>query len=169
MYGYLRSEKEYLNWLRSGLRRVWSKHPVKLGLLQHKRIRRKSISGKIIWHYQCESCGEYFKTSEVEVNHKNTVGTMTKENFGECAKRMLMVTENDLEILCKSCHGLVTYVERYGGDLRTARIAKKVITFGKLNSKEQVAKLQMAGIPLPSPNTEKARKEVVRQFLQKHL
>lgn len=169
MYGYLKDEKQYLNWLRSSLRRVWSKHPVKLGLLQSRRFRRKSDTGKMIWHYECEHCKKAFKASEIEVNHKNTVGAVTTENFGEFAKRMLLVREDDLEVLCHQCHGLVTYQERYGVSPREADIAKRVIAFSKLPAVKQIAKLALAGIEIPKPNNLSTRKDCVRKYLEEKL
>lgn len=169
MYGYLKDEKQYLNWLRSGLRRVWNKHPVKLGLLQTRRIRMKNSTGKMIWHYECEHCHKYYKASEIEVNHKATVGTLTLDNFGEFATRMLLVNEDDLELLCHKCHGLVTYQERYGGTPRDADIAKRVIAFAKLPAAQQTAKLILAGVEMPKPNNANSRKELVRKYLQENL
>lgn len=169
MYGYLENEKQYLNWLRSALRKVWSKHPVKLGLLQKKRVRHKNDTGRMIWHYRCEHCNKLYKASEVEVNHKNTVGTLTLKNFGEFASRMLLVNEDELEILCHKCHGLVTYQERYGVTEREADIEKRVIAFGKLPAAQQIAKLMIAKIDIPKPNNLKTRKECVRQYLMEKL
>lgn len=169
MYGYLKDEKQYLNWLRSGLRRVWNKHPIKLGLLQSRRIRMKNDAGKMIWHYQCEHCKKFHKAANIEVNHKHTVGNLTFDNFGEFASRMLLVSEKDLELLCHKCHGLVTYQERYGGTPRDADISKRVIAFAKLPAAQQIAKLQLAGITIPNPNNANSRKELVRTYLQEKL
>ncbi|MBI0275429.1 hypothetical protein I6H07_06215 [Hafnia alvei] len=167
MYGYIKTEGEYLNWLRSSLRRVWSKHPVKLGLLQSKRVRQKSSTGRMIWHYECQRCNKSFKASEIEVNHKKTVGSLNKDNFGQFATNMLMVEGSDLEILCHECHGIITYIERYGGDERSAMIEKKVINFAKLPSKQQIEKLNVAGITIPKPNNEMTRKAAVRDYLNR--
>jgi hypothetical protein len=169
MYGYLKDEKQYLNWLRSALRKVWSKHPVKLGLLQECRIRMKNDTGRMIWHYQCERCQCFYKASEIEVNHKNTVGTLNLDNFGEFATRMLLVKKDELEILCHKCHGLVTYQERYGVTEREAEIEKRVIGFSKLPAAQQIAKLLVAKIEIPKPNNLKTRKECVRQYLMEKL
>ncbi|MFZ4217044.1 hypothetical protein ACEV6Q_04160 [Enterobacter ludwigii] len=169
MYGYLKDEKQYLNWLRSSLRKVWCKHPVKLSMLQERRVRQKNSTGKMIWHYQCEHCSDYFKSSEIEVNHKNTVGTLTLNNFGVFAERMLLVKEDDLELLCHKCHGLITYQERYGVSKRDADIAKRVIAFSKLTAAEQTAKLLLAKIEIPKPNNSNSRKDCVRKYLEEKL
>lgn len=170
MYGYCGTEAKFTAWLQAALRRVWSKHPSKLTLLQQKRVILKvGPSKKPIYHVQCFHCQKLFKIKEIEVNHKNTVGGLLKlEDRYRFLDNLLLVQPEDLELLCHDCHGIVTYMERYGVSKRDAIIEKKVIAFGKLTDSEQRYKCEIAGIN-PVPKTKIARKKAVREYLQRNL
>lgn len=168
MYGYCGTEAKFTAWLQSALRRVWSKHPSKLTLLEKKRVRLKvGPNSKMIYHIRCEDCQKLFKMREVEVNHKNTVGGLSDlSKLKEFIENLLIVDEKDLEILCHDCHGIVTYMERYGVSKRDAIIEKKVIAFGKLADSQQIYKCQQAKFD-PIPKTKIGRKNMVREYLKK--
>lgn len=130
---------------------------------------RVGSTNKMVFHVQCEHCNQLFKLSEIEVNHKEKVGGLADlSKLGEFAKNLLLVDEGDLELLCKECHGIVTYMERYGVSKRDAVIEKKVIAFSKLSDKEQIAKCQLAKIA-DIPKTKIGRKNAVREFLKRAL
>ena len=94
----------------------------------------------------CEKCKKDFKMDDVEVNHKKTVGTLTKENLGEFVTNLLFVKEDDLEIVCKPCHSVITYSERSGMSIEEAEVEKKVILFTKHPAAVQKEKLRKVGI-----------------------
>lgn len=148
MYGYLRTEGAYLNWIRSALRRVWSKHPIKLGLVQkHRYARGSRTSKRAVFHVDCFCCGKPTKLKDLEVNHKNTVGELTLEDFGTFADRLLNVTEKDLDLLCKPCHSIITYAERYtNGDIEEAKVQKKAVAFSKKPAVDQKKALLKHGV-----------------------
>lgn len=146
MYGYIRTEAQFLNWVRSALRRVWTKHPVKLTMLQNKRFRKVSSTGRMVFHCTCEKCKKDFKMDDIEVNHKKTVGTLTKENLGEFVTNLLFVKEDDLELVCKPCHSIITYSERSGMSIEESEVEKKVILFTKHPAAVQKEKLRKVGI-----------------------
>lgn len=169
-YGYLKTEEQFVKWLQSALRAIWSKHPSKLSLLQKRRIKLNVKSGKtnkMIFHVRCEDCEQLFKLSEVEVNHKQKCGGLSDlSKLNEFVHNLLLVQEKDLEILCKECHGIVTYMERYNCDRRTAIIEKKSIAFSKLSDAEQIEKCKLAQFN-PIPKTKIGRKNMVREYLQR--
>lgn len=170
MYGYCGTEAKFVAWLQSALRSVWAKHPSKLTLLQRKRIPLKTGgSKKPIFHVQCEHCKQLFKLRDIEVNHKNKCGGLSDlsklDNF---VRNLLLVQPEDLELLCHDCHGIVTYMERYGATRREAVIEKKVIAFYKLTDKVQIEKCKLAGFN-PIPKTKIGRKNMVREYLKKVL
>lgn len=147
MYGYIKTEAQFINWVRSALRRIWSKHPVKLTMLQDNRFRKVSTTGRMVFHIKCEHCKKDFKMGDIEVNHKHTVGALTRENIGAYVDNLLFVKVGDLELLCKPCHSIVTYSERSGMSMGDAAVEKKVIKFINENSAEQQkAKLRKVGI-----------------------
>lgn len=153
-FGYLKTEQQYLAWLRSSIRSVWSKHPIKLALIQKRRY--KGVIGiRKMYVIDCEKCGKPHKLSQIEVNHKNTVGSFTLESFGSWVQRVLLVQEEDLELLCKDCHGVITYSERYKVDLLEAEIQKLRVRFQKLPVHEQDIRLAEMGIKLDKPTAKK--------------
>ena len=147
-YGYCKSEKAYVAWLRSALRRVWSKHPVKLEMLKKNRVRSVNPkTSRMCFMITCKTCGKDHPLSDIEVNHKNTVGTLSLENFGTYCERLLLVEEKDLELLCKTCHEVVTYQERSGMTLEEAAIEKRVIAFfNKYPAGEQKRRFELGGM-----------------------
>lgn len=165
-YGYIQSEAKFAAWLQSALRRVWSKHPSKLGLIQKRQVKLKS-GVKMIYHFRCEHCKQLFKMKECEVNHKKKCGGLSDlSKFNEFANNLLLVKEEDLELLCHDCHGIVTYMERYDVSKRDALIEKKVIAFTKESDSVQIAKCKLAKID-PVPKTKIGRKKAVREYLQR--
>lgn len=164
MYGYCKTEARFTAWLQSALRSIWSKHPAKLSLIEKKRVRLKS-GIKMVFHVQCEHCNQMFKLKDIEVNHKNKCGGLSDlSKLNEFVNNLLVVDEKDLELLCHDCHGIVTYMERYGVSRRLAIIEKKVIAFSKLTDAQQIAKCKAAKFA-DIPKTKIGRKNAVREFL----
>lgn len=163
-FGYLKTEAKFLNWLRSSLRSVWTKHPVKLAMISKGRY-KKIVNGRSIWHITCEKCGKPTKQGDIEVNHKQCAGKFNLENFGEFAERLLLVEKTDLELLCKKCHSVITYSERHAVSLEEARSRKAAIQFSKLPEIQQQIMLQELGIDYFDTVTE--RKEAFLKFIHK--
>lgn len=100
----------------------------------------------MVFHIKCEHCNKDFKMDDVEVNHKTTVGTLSRANIGEYVGNLLFVKADDLEILCKPCHAIVTYSERSGMSMEDSRVEKQVINFIKNSAAVQKEKLRKVGI-----------------------
>ena len=147
MYGYLKTEAQLLNWLRSALRKAWTKHPTKLVMLQNnQKLLPSKVSTRLVIHHECKHCKKWFRPGDVEVNHIKTVGALTWENLGEFVENLFHVKETALEILCKPCHSIVTYSERSGMSMEDAKIEKMVINFTKNSAAIQKTKLRSKGI-----------------------
>lgn len=163
-YGYCKTEAAFVGWLRSAMRKVWTQHPARLELLKknRRRLLNKS-SGRMAFQNQCDHCKKWHVASKMEVNHKNTVGTCSLATFGTFAERLMLVTVDDLELLCTDCHAIVTYSERSGMNIEDAAIEKKVIAFfKKYNAAEQKEKFIKAG--LEPAKTIPERKEQMRKY-----
>lgn len=157
-----------LNWVRSTLRKAWSKHPTKLVMLQNnQKLMPSKVSTRMVIHHQCAHCMKWHRPNDVEVNHKKTVGTLTWENIGEFVENLFHVKEADLEILCKTCHGIVTYSERSGMSMEDAAVEKKVIEFTKHSAAVQKEKLAKVGI-VPG-KTGIDRRAQAREFLASRM
>ena len=168
-FGYCKSEKAYIAWLRSATRRVWSKHPVKLEMLKKNRKRlHNPKTGRMAFMILCESCDKWHPLSDIEVNHRDTVGTLTLANFGEYCERLLLVEEKDLQLLCKPCHEVVTYQERSGMTLEEAAIEKKVIAFfNKYPAAEQKRRFILGGME-PAKTVAQRRIQLREYLREKH-
>ena len=170
MYGYCGTEAKFVGWLQSALRSVWTKHPSKLSLVKSRQIVLGGGKGKKpIYHIQCYHCKKMFKLREIEVNHKKQVGGLLKlDDRYRFLDNLLLVQPEDLELLCHDCHGIVTYMERYGVSRRDAIIEKKCIAFSKLTDAQQIAKCKEAKF-VEIPKTKIGRKNMVREYLRKNL
>lgn len=169
-YGYCKTEARFTSWLQSALRSVWAKHPSKLTLIKMKQVTLKTgASKKPIHHAQCFHCNKLFKLKDIEVNHKNKCGGLSDlSKLGEFVSNLFLVQPEDLELLCKECHGIVTYMERYNVSRRDAIIEKKVIAFSKLSDAEQIKKCLQAKFS-EIPKTKIGRKNLVREYLKKNM
>lgn len=154
-YGYLKNEKALNTWLVNQLRRVWMTHPVKMACIQKKRFSLK-CGNKYIYHAQCTQCKKSFKLKDIEVNHKKQCGSSVgKENFSKFAASLLYITEDDVELVCKTCHQIITYSQIHSISFKEAYIQKRFIKFKKLKKQEQIEKLLEYGLKdLPSKKSE---------------
>ena len=165
-YGYCKSERAYLDWMRKALRKAWLKHPVRLEMLKEnrKRILNKATN-RMAMHLQCEHCNAWYPQSDIEINHKVAAGTLNLNTVGEHTNRLLNVFREDLERLCHECHAVVTYMERSGMNEGQAKVEKQVIAFfNKYNAAEQKERMKRGG--LEPAKLEALRKLQVREKLR---
>ncbi len=128
--------------LRGALRRVtMQSYPV---IAEAKLLAKRilNIDGKPTIRYICNVCNEYFKSSEVAVDHVLPAGSLKSQPDLHPFLLRLFCNKEGLQVLCNECHDRKTYAERYGVTLEEAAISKKVIEFGKLSVNEQKKCLQ---------------------------
>lgn len=126
-----KDEKAYMQWLRSQIRRVWSRHPVKI---EYKKSRRYKApvgrNDKEVWVSDCELCGQ--QSRKCEVDHIVPGGSFNSWNtFTEWARRILWVTFDDLRELCEECHSTVTLSQKLECSFEEALLQKQVIAVCK--------------------------------------
>ncbi len=106
------------------LRRVWSRHPMKLAALKAVEIREFPVNAngerakRPLVFYICAMCNTRAKSSRsphypvAHVDHKNPVKPVTGESLSwdEIIERMF-VTSDQLQVLCEDCHQLKTVCE----------------------------------------------------------
>lgn len=170
-----KTEASFWAWVKGVLRRGWSKHPVKIEFIKKNRIRipNPNPKGKVtsVWGGKCMRCGELFVEKDMEVDHLGGTANLTEEShLQSCLKKLLLVCFDDLEWLCKSCHSIRSYAQRYGGTEQEAIIAKKGIAFSKLTAAEQNKALQEivvgANINIARTKTAAKRKEYYLELLK---
>lgn len=126
-----KDEKAYYNWLRGSIRRIWSRHPVKISYKQQRRYKAPvGRNGKEVWVSDCEMCGAQSRSCDVDHLHGG-YGFTDWQSFTEWAKMILWVTYEDIRELCPECHAAVTLSQRLGTPVEEARLVKVVIQMEK--------------------------------------
>ena len=160
------SEKELCTLLRSSVRQVWFKHPVKLSYLYSKTYPDKNPATRTKWLIDCEMCECSFKTSDVQVDH--IIGEhslLSLEDVVPFATSILGVSHEDLRILCVPCHEAQTYSSRYNMTLEEAFAEKEVIAKLKKPVDKQKQELKLYGFkPKDITNADK-RRECYRKMI----
>lgn len=180
------TESKFWSFVRSGLRKVWSRHQVKLKFIETFRIKvpNPNPDGRVekVWGMTCAECGNDFPLpvskevkkkieahtgkpfNYIEINHKTEAGTLKcKEDLGRFAANLLYVTFDDLESMCKECHAILTYMQKEGVDKKTAIAEKQAISLCK--DKADIEWLESKGI-VPEKSSPKRRKQIVEYLLK---
>jgi hypothetical protein len=125
------TKAKFFSWLRGQLRRAWSKYPLRINYLQKKRFKipnPKPKGRKEIWGAKCEKCRKKFPMKDIQVDHIESAGTLTeREHIQEFVERLIFIGEEAMQLLCKECHGIKTYSDRYGVTWNQAKKRKKEI------------------------------------------
>lgn len=147
------TQAKYMSWLRGGLRRgLWMRHPIKLELLNKKRFRQeygefKNGKPKTRWAATCELCQCDHPMKDIEVDHR--VGhhsLQTLEDITQFIYSIVLVSEDDLQLVCKPCHEIKSYADKHGLTFEQARAEKEVIKILKLPAAKQKQWLQERGV-----------------------
>jgi len=161
------SEKALCSAIRSAIRGVWMKHETKLAYLYERTVPDMNPNTRTKWLIQCECCGEMFKLGDVEINHRKGENQLLSfEDVLPFTKSILGVGFNDIEVLCKDCHSIQTYSERYGVSLEEAKLEKYVIQ--KINQTVAIQKKELLayGYKASEVSNEEKRRDAYRQILK---
>src|SRR4030066_1916701 len=71
-------EKHVLTTVRGAIRNAWMKSDVKLAYLYMNTIPDMDNSTRTKWLCRCEMCGELFKLTDVEIDHRSGNHSFTK-------------------------------------------------------------------------------------------
>lgn len=152
-----KDEKAYFNWLRGSIRRIWSRHPVKIAYKQQRRYKAPvGRNNKDVWVSDCEMCGKQSRSCDVD-HLKGGFGFTDWQSFTEWSKMILWVTFDDIRELCPDCHGAVTLSQKLGISLESAFVEKQVIEIMK--SKQDKKFISDNG-DVPAKNAEQRRNQV---------
>jgi len=158
-----KDEKAYMNWLRGSIRRIWSRHPVKIAYKQQRRYKAPAgKNGKDVWVSDCEMCGKQSRFCDVDHLHGG-YGFTDWQSFTEWAKMILWVTFEDIRELCDDCHAQVTLSQRLGISFEEAACHKQAIALQK--TKKDAAWLKSKGLT-PASNSAKRRQQIVDLLIQ---
>lgn len=156
-----KDEKAYFNWLRGSVRRIWSRHPVKIAYKQQRRYKAPiGINGKEVWCSDCELCGRQSRNCEVD-HLEGGYGFKDWQSFTEWAKMILWVTFDDIRELCKECHQAVSLSQKQGISFEEALIEKQIIAIMK--EKQDSKWLKDNGV-VPASNAAGRRKQIKQRM-----
>ena len=149
-----KSKAAFMSYLRGSIRRAcWMKHPVKLEFIKNnrERIPNPNPKGKAseVWGGRCNVCKNLFVQSQLSVDHVREYSATLKDvsdiqNFVELIS---LVTEDDLQLVCKDCHDTISYSQKHGCSLEEAVVRKKHILIAK--EKRLKSELEARGMVVP--------------------
>ena len=149
-----KTKASLMSYLRGGLRRsCWLKHPVKLEFIKNnrERIPNPNPRGKVdtVWGGRCNVCKNMFVQSKLAVDHIREFSASLKdiEDIQTFVELITLVTEDDLQFVCKDCHENISYSQKHGCSFEEARVRKKHILYGK--EKAFKRELEARGIVVP--------------------
>lgn len=102
------TKSRYFSFIRSALRRAWMKYPVKFKVLQKASRPYVGTDKRRKKEHQCAICEEWYPPKEVEVDHITPCGSLKDYDDLPRFVETLFCEEDNLQVLCKSCHHTVT-------------------------------------------------------------
>ena len=157
-----KTKAAFMSYLRGGVRRAcWMKHPVKLEFIKNnrERIPNPNPRGKAseVWGGRCNVCKNLFVQSQLSVDHVREYSATLKDvsdiqNFVELIS---LVTEDDLQLVCKDCHDTISYSQKHGCSLEEAKVRKKHILIAK--EKRFKSELEARGMVVPKTIKEQSK------------
>lgn len=92
-----KTKAEFFGQFRSAIRKIW----------MFSAIRKEAVklAKKAPNRYMCAHCKALFKSTEIEVNHKHSAGSLREfTDFTPFMTAMFQEDLSKLEVLCKECH-----------------------------------------------------------------
>ena len=167
-----KTESAFMSWLRGGIRRMWSKHPVRIEFMKQNRIRipnpNKNGKAKEVWGGVCALTGELTPQTSLEVDHKKGNHSLRSiDDIQSFVESILLVTFDDLQLVSKDAHKIKSYAEKHNMTFNEAKVHKEVIEICK-DKQKLLDKLSGYGVEY-IPTTAKARREMLTQIMLKEL
>ena len=168
-----KTKASLMSYLRGGLRRsCWMKHPVKLEFIKNnrERIHNPNPRGKVpeVWGGRCNVCKDLFVQSKLAVDHVREFSASLKDikDIQTFVELISIVTEDDLQFVCKDCHDNISYSQKQGCSFEEARVRKQHILIGK--EKRILEELELRGV-LDTPRTKVAQNALLLELMLKEI
>ncbi len=160
------TKSQFMSFMRSGLRRMWSRQypPRRVFIAQNRRKVPLGRNRRMIWGGVCEQCNKPHKAAEMEVDHivQNHKLTEIKDISAYCDS--LFCELSNMRYLCKNCHKIITYSERHGISIKEAKAEKQAISFSKLPVEKQKKLLKTWGVMEESITNAKKRRATAKNY-----
>tara|TARA_R110000772_G_scaffold82646_2_gene175199 strand:- start:7394 stop:7933 length:540 start_codon:yes stop_codon:yes gene_type:complete len=156
-----KTEAAYRAWLRGGIRRVWSKYPLKIIFIKNNRFKAPlGQHDKMVWCGICNLCTTTLRTSKLQVDHLHPMPPMV-DGLDDYMNTMFP-TQAGMQFACKPCHDATTLAERKGISLGAAKIEKAAIQVMKRPVEGQKQWLLANGYTEKTlPSNAKKRREAI--------
>lgn len=136
------TDSRYFSFLRSGLRRLWTKYPPKYQVLNAAKRRKLHAKGKQKYEYKCAECHVFYAGKNVSVDHIVPAGSLRDFSDLPTFVSNLLCGVDGLQVLCFKCHKAKTNAER--------GIIPEISEFKNSNAEEQKTKLKKLGLEIES-------------------
>jgi len=148
----------YWSFIRSGLRRLWTKYPLKYKVLNAAKRRKLHAKGKQKYEYKCAECSGFFAGKNVSVDHIVPAGSLKcYDDLPSFVERLFCKIEG-LQVLCFKCHKAKTNAER--------GIIPEIAEFKAENAEGQKTKLKKLGLECGS--NAKKRVEIFTEWWEEN-
>lgn len=104
------TKSAYFGFIRSCLRRAWTRYPVRYQVLAKAKTVVKGKRHK--YEYECAKCGKNYKQKEIEVDHIIACGSLKEYSDLPKFVSTLFCESDNLRVVCKPCHKKITAKER---------------------------------------------------------
>lgn len=104
------STSRYRTFIRSAMRKAWTRWPPRFEALKRVRRPSKSDNPRLKWEFQCAHCRGWFQQKLVSVDHIQSWGSLTGLSHDQAWERLL-VPLDQLQVLCATCHDKKTASE----------------------------------------------------------
>ncbi len=166
-----KTESAYLSFIRGGIRRyLWSKNPVKLEFEKESQVLIPNDNPKSskrfpqVKGFKCNHCGGLFKANQVQCDHRTGEHSLrSTSEIQSFIEGIVFIKKEDLQMLCKPCHAIKSYAERYGLTIAEAGPIKQAIDFEKKGVKKVIDFLEKSGI-IPASTKEKRREQLIDYY-----
>lgn len=106
------TEARYFGFIRSALRKAWSRYPVRFQVLAAASRPYKGTDKRRKKEFQCSVCKKWHMQKGVEVDHMVPCGSLkTYADLPGFTERLLCEVDK-LRVVCKKCHQVITNEER---------------------------------------------------------
>ena len=137
-----KTEAAYWSWIRGQIRNsIWKRYPVKNAFVRSKRFRMdagvyKNGKKKTVWGGTCAMCGENFSLSKLTVDHIIPAGSLREAKDLEGFITKMACSFSNMQLLCKKCHDIKTYSDKYGITLEEAKTGMLVALIKKMPTED---------------------------------
>lgn len=173
-----KSRSAWLGWVRSVLRKCWSRHPRKVAFIQKNRVKipntnpSSAVRFPTVWGAQCACCKELVPLSGgkkesgkkvAQIDHILPSGSLKNiKDVQGFFERLMLITDDSLRFLCNVCNKDYALSEKLGISVEQAKAERFAISLQK--EKKDVEWLQERG--LSGKNATVRRKMIVEQIMK---